>query len=99
VTAIHPCRPRAALPACARGIHPFQTGTGSPIDCGTWLHREDFTSHFITPAPSTTAGTSISDRASISDSVTVPAPAGKPPSPPSAPASSRPAAGNGGCSS
>ena len=98
VTTMHPCRPRAALRACACGIHPFETGTGLPIDCGTWLHREDFTSHFITPAPAP-AGTSISDRASISNSVTVPAPTGKPPSPPSAPASSRPAAGNGGCSS
>jgi hypothetical protein len=44
-----------ALRACARGIHPLQAGTGLLIDCGSWLHRDDFTGRFIT------AGTSISD--------------------------------------
>ena len=44
-----------ALRACARGIHPLEAGTGLLIDCGSWLHREDFTSRFIT------TGTSISD--------------------------------------
>ena len=37
-----------ALRACARGIHPLEAGTGLLIDCGSWLHREDFTSRFIT---------------------------------------------------
>jgi hypothetical protein len=45
----------SALRAAARGIHPLETGTGLLIDCGSWLHREDFTSQFIT------VGTSISD--------------------------------------
>ena len=44
-----------ALRACARGIHPLEAGTGLLIDCSSWLHRDDFTSRFIT------AGTSISD--------------------------------------
>jgi hypothetical protein len=44
-----------ALRACARGIHPLEAGTGLLIDCGSWLHREDFTSRFIT------VDTSISD--------------------------------------
>ena len=44
-----------ALRSCARGIHPLEAGTGLLIDCGSWLHREDFTSHFIA------TGTSISD--------------------------------------
>ena len=44
-----------ALRACARGIHPLEAGTGLLIDCGSWLHREDFTSRFIT------TGTRISD--------------------------------------
>jgi hypothetical protein len=38
-----------ALRACARGIHPLEAGTGLLIDCGSWLHREDFTSRFIMP--------------------------------------------------
>jgi hypothetical protein len=44
-----------ALRACARGIHSLEAGTGLLIDCGSWLHREDFTSRCIT------TGTSISD--------------------------------------
>ena len=48
-----------ALRACARGIHPLEAGTGLLIDCGSWLHREDFTGRFIT------AGTSISDGATL----------------------------------
>ena len=44
-----------ALRACARGIHPLEAGTALLIDCGSWLHRDDFTSRFIT------TGTSISD--------------------------------------
>ncbi len=44
-----------ALRACARGIHPLEAGTGLLIDCGSWLHCDDFTSQFIT------TGTRISD--------------------------------------
>jgi hypothetical protein len=44
-----------ALRAGASGIHHLEAGTGLLIDCGSWLHREDFTSRFIT------IGTSISD--------------------------------------
>jgi len=55
VTPVSPARLPAALRACASGIHPLEAGTGLLIDCGSWLHREDFTSRFIT------AGTSISD--------------------------------------
>ena len=50
-----------ALRACARGIHPLEAGTSLLIDCGSWLHREDFTSRFITtgtlPIAATTART------------------------------------------
>jgi hypothetical protein len=55
VTALNPRRLGDALRACARGIHPLEAGTGLRIDYGRWLHREDFTSRFIT------TGTSISD--------------------------------------
>ncbi|HVB43183.1 MAG TPA: hypothetical protein VNF47_10820 [Streptosporangiaceae bacterium] len=55
MTAISSRRLGEALRACARGIHPLEAGTGLLIDCGSWLHREDFTSRFIT------VGTSISD--------------------------------------
>ena len=55
VTTANPRRLGDALRACARGIHPLEAGTGLLIDCGSWLHREDFTSRFIT------TGTSISD--------------------------------------
>lgn len=44
-----------ALQACARGLYPLEAGTGLLIDCGSWLHREDFTSRFIN------IDTSISD--------------------------------------
>lgn len=50
-----PRRLAEALSACARGIHHHEAGTSLLIDCGSWLHREDFTSRFIT------TGTSISD--------------------------------------
>ena len=55
MTTANPRRLGDALRACARGIHPLEAGTGLLIDCGSWLHRDDFTSRFIT------AGTSISD--------------------------------------
>jgi hypothetical protein len=59
VTAMNPRRLGGALRACARGIHPLEAGTGLLIDCGSWLHREDFTSRFIT------TGTSISDGTTV----------------------------------
>ena len=55
MTSVSPARLPAALRACASGIHPLEAGTGLLIDCGSWLHRADFTSRFIT------TGTSISD--------------------------------------
>jgi len=55
VTTVNPRRLGEALRASARGIHPLEAGTGLLIDCGSWLHREDFTSRFIT------VDTSISD--------------------------------------
>jgi hypothetical protein len=55
VTTVNPRQLDDALRACARGIHPLEAGTGLLIDCGSWLHREDFTSRFII------TGTCISD--------------------------------------
>jgi hypothetical protein len=52
-----------ALSACASGIHPLEAGTELIIDCGCWLHREDFTSRFIT------AGTSINDAGTMMASI------------------------------
>jgi hypothetical protein len=48
-----------ALRAGARGFYPLEAGTSLLVDCGSWLHRPDFTSRFITTGPS------------ISDSVTL----------------------------
>ena len=55
MTTLHPRRLGDALRAGACGIHPLEAGTGLLTDCGSWLHRQDFASRFIT------AGTSISD--------------------------------------
>ena len=55
MTAASPSVLAAALRACANGVHALEAGAGLLIDCGSWLHREDFTSRFIT------TGTSISD--------------------------------------
>lgn len=55
MTRVNPRQLDDALRACARGIHPLEAGTALLIDCGSWLHREDFTSRFIT------VDTSISD--------------------------------------
>jgi hypothetical protein len=55
VTTLNPRQLGDALRDCARGIHPLEAGTGLLIDCGSWPHRDDFTSRFIT------TGTSISD--------------------------------------
>ena len=57
MTTLSPGRLHAALRACASGIDPLEAGTSLLIDCDSWLHREDFTSRFIT------TGTSISDGA------------------------------------
>ena len=57
MTPLNPRRLGDALRAGACGIHPLQAGTSLLIDCGSWLHRDDFTSRFIT--------------ASISDGVTL----------------------------
>ena len=59
MTTLSPARLHAALRACASGIDPLEAGTSLLIDCDNWLHREDFTSRFIT------TGTSISDRAAL----------------------------------
>jgi hypothetical protein len=55
VTALNPRQLGDALRAGARGIYPLEAGAGLLTDCGNWLHREDFTSRFIT------TGISISD--------------------------------------
>ena len=44
-----------ALRACASGILTAEAGVSLLIDCGGWLHRDDFTGRFIA------TGTSISD--------------------------------------
>jgi hypothetical protein len=45
----------AALRACAAGLYPLEAGVALLAGNGTFLHRDDFTSRFIT------FGTSISD--------------------------------------
>ena len=45
----------AALQACATGLYPLEAGVALLAGNGTFLHRPDFTSRFIT------TGTSISD--------------------------------------
>ena len=45
----------AALRACAAGLYPLEAGVALLAGNGTFLHRDDFTSRFIT------VGTSISD--------------------------------------
>jgi hypothetical protein len=63
MTALNPRQLSGALHAGARGIRPLEAGTGLLIDCGSWLHRTDFTSRFIT------AGTSISDGVTLLASI------------------------------
>jgi hypothetical protein len=63
MTALNPRQLSDALRAGARGIHPLEAGTGLLIDCGSWLHRTDFTSRFIT------TGTSISDGVTLLASI------------------------------
>jgi hypothetical protein len=48
-----------ALRAGASGIHHLEAGTGLLIDCGSWLHREDFTSRFITTGISISGGVTL----------------------------------------
>ena len=59
MTTVNPRRLGEALRACARGIHPLEAGTGLLIDCGSWLHRTDFTSRFITAGPSISDGATL----------------------------------------
>lgn len=47
MTTISPRHLEQALRACARGIRHHEAGTSLLIDCGHWLHRDDFTSRFI----------------------------------------------------
>jgi hypothetical protein len=63
MTTLDPCRPGDALRAGACGIHPHEAGTGLLVDCGSWLHRDDFTSRFIT------TGASISDGVTLLASI------------------------------
>ena len=42
-----------ALTASAVGIHSLEAAAELIIGCGCWLHREDFTSRFITAEPDT----------------------------------------------
>ena len=63
MTTLDPRRLGDALRAGARGIHPLEAGTSLLIDCGSWLHRDEFTSRSIT------AGTSISDGVTLLASI------------------------------
>jgi hypothetical protein len=61
-TALSPATPArlpAALRAAASGIHPLEAGTSLLIECGCWLHREDFTGQFVTTATSISDGTTL----------------------------------------
>jgi hypothetical protein len=59
VTTANPRHLGDALQACARGIYPLEAGTGLLIECGSWLHRKDFTSRFITVSTSISDGTTL----------------------------------------
>ena len=59
MTAVNPRRLSGALRACARGVYPLEAGTSLLIDCGSWLHRDDFTSRFITAGPSISDGVTL----------------------------------------
>ena len=56
-----------ALRACASGILTAEAGVSLLIDCGGWLHRDDFSGHFIT------TGTSISDGTTLMATIDWPA--------------------------
>ena len=59
MTTLNPGRLGDALRAGACGIRPLEAGTGLLIDCGSWLHRTDFTSRFITAGPSISDGATL----------------------------------------
>jgi hypothetical protein len=59
MTTLDPRRLCDALRAGACGIHPREAGTGLLIDCGSWQHRTDFTSRFITAGPSISDGATL----------------------------------------
>jgi len=59
MTATDPRQISGALRACARGVYPLEAGTGLLIDCGSWLHRDDFASRFITTGPSISDGVTL----------------------------------------
>jgi hypothetical protein len=59
MTTLNPRKFSDALRDGARGLYPLEAGTGLLIDCGSWLHRSDFTSRFIT------TGTDISDGTTV----------------------------------
>lgn len=46
-----------ALRACASGILTTEAGVSLLISCGGWLHRDDFTSQFITTADASDGAT------------------------------------------
>jgi hypothetical protein len=52
VTGISPRQLEDALLACACGIRHLEAGTSLLIDCGSWLHRDDFAGRFITTTAS-----------------------------------------------
>jgi hypothetical protein len=59
MTTVNSRRLSGALRACARGLYPLEAGTGLLIECGSWLHRDDFTSRFITTGPSISDGVTL----------------------------------------
>ncbi len=59
MTTLNPGGLGDALRAGACGIHPLETGTGLLTDCGSWLHRQDFASRFITAGPSISDGVTL----------------------------------------
>ena len=59
MTDINPRRLAGALLASACGIRTLEAGTGLLIDGGSWLHRQDFTSRFITTATSISDGVTL----------------------------------------
>ena len=59
MTTLDPRRLGDALRAGARGIHPLEAGTSLLVECGSWLHRADFTSRFIATGPSISDGATL----------------------------------------
>jgi hypothetical protein len=59
MTILNPGRLGDALRAGACGIDSLEAGTGLLIDCASWLHRDDFTSRFITVGPSISDGVTL----------------------------------------